>query len=139
MPVSFNQCVYRAGLYDLPTVCAFFRASIPWAPLISGVVFQALIAPPAETAIATPAALSMLGRSKINTASYSPRHNHPPTNVPPTASAAARATVSTRFCGFATCEAQDSDVYASWLKKSAILSSPSHAPQNDKIPRLCAD
>src|SRR5262245_50116258 len=88
---------YRAGLYVLATVSAFFSASIPCAPVINGVVLLALTAPPAATASAIPAMLSMLGTSAMMTRSYSPKHNHPPTSFPPTASHAWRPTTSTRF------------------------------------------
>jgi hypothetical protein len=69
-----------------------------------------LMAPPAVTAKATADQLSASGMSAINTASYSPKHSQPPTNLPPAASHSARPTFSIRFSGFLSCAAQDSGV-----------------------------
>jgi len=80
-PPSHGQRTERAScgrqlprrLIGLATVSAFFSASMPCAPVIKGVVLLALTAPPAATASAIPAMLSMLGTSAMMTNSVGGR------------------------------------------------------------------
>ena len=78
---------------------------------ISGVVWNALTVPPAETAIEKAAAETFVGSSMIATMSYSPNASQPATTVPSSCSSAGLI-ASIRFCGLASRPFQPSVLYA---------------------------
>ena len=78
-------------------------------------VLAALTAPPAEAAMEKAAAVTLSGISRTAMTSYSPNDMYAHSILPPNPSTAGRI-ASIRFCGFLSCAAQASGVYATWSK-----------------------